>query len=105
LLPSGVKLVSEISGYLVADFRMTSDTIVEHLDSTVVSRHGEQERAARGYNPNKRGRLLAVGAFWHRDPKQSQLLLAVSRWRRAWFEGLWANAGHPPVLPVQLEIG
>ncbi len=49
--------------------------------------------------------VLAVGAFWHRDPKQNQLLLAVSRRRRAWFEGLWANAGHPPVLPVQAKIG
>ena len=49
--------------------------------------------------------VLAVGAFWHRDPNQNQLLLAVSRRRRAWFEGLWANAGHPPVLPVQVKIG
>lgn len=49
--------------------------------------------------------VLAVGAFWHRDPKQNQLVLAVSRRRRAWFEGLWANAGHPPVLPVQTKIG
>lgn len=42
--------------------------------------------------------VLAVGAFWHRDPSRAQLLLAVSRRRRAWFEGLWANAGHPPVI-------
>jgi len=39
--------------------------------------------------------VLATGAFWHRNPKQSQLLLAVSRRRRAWFDGLWANAGYP----------
>lgn len=32
LLSVGIKLVSEISGYLIADFRMTLDTIVEHLD-------------------------------------------------------------------------
>ncbi|MEI7993890.1 MAG: hypothetical protein WCH01_03200 [Methylococcaceae bacterium] len=49
--------------------------------------------------------VLAVGAFWNRAPNQNQLLLAVSRRRRAWFEGLWANAGHPPVLPVQAKIG
>ena len=49
--------------------------------------------------------VLAVGAFWNRDPKQNQLLLAVSRRRRAWFEGLWANAGDPPVLPVPAKIG
>ncbi|RFC36593.1 MAG: Transposase DDE domain group 1 [Candidatus Nitrotoga sp. LAW] len=49
--------------------------------------------------------VLAVGAFWHRDPNQNKLLLAVSRRRRAWFEGLWANAGYPPVLPVQVKIG
>jgi hypothetical protein len=49
--------------------------------------------------------VLAVGAFWHRDSKQNQLVLAISRRRRVWFEGLWANAGHPPVLPVQTKIG
>lgn len=49
--------------------------------------------------------VLAVGAFWHRDSTRNQLLLAVSRRRRAWFEGLWANAGHPPVLPVQAKVG
>ncbi len=49
--------------------------------------------------------VLAVGALWHRDQKQNQLLLAVSRRRRAWFEGLWANAGEPPVLPVQTKFG
>lgn len=49
--------------------------------------------------------VLAIGAFWHRDPKQNQLLLAVSRRRRAWFDGLWANATHPPVLPVQTKNG
>ena len=32
LLSGGIKLVSEISGYLIADFRMTPDMIVEHLD-------------------------------------------------------------------------
>lgn len=32
LLHAGVKLVSEISRYLVAYFHMTSNTIVEHLD-------------------------------------------------------------------------
>jgi hypothetical protein len=49
--------------------------------------------------------VLAVGAYWNRAPNQNQLLLAVSRRRRAWFEGLWANAGHPPVLPIQAKIG
>lgn len=49
--------------------------------------------------------VLAVGTFLNRDPEQNQLLLAVSRRRRAWFEGLWANAGEPPVLPVQAKIG
>jgi hypothetical protein len=31
-LPAGIELVSEISGDLIADFRMMSDTIVKHLD-------------------------------------------------------------------------
>ncbi len=44
--------------------------------------------------------VFAVGAYWNQDPNKNQLLLAVSRRRRAWFEGLWANAGHPPSLPI-----
>ena len=28
----GIKLVSEIRGHLIADFRMAPDTVVEHLD-------------------------------------------------------------------------
>ena len=38
-------------------------------------------------------KVFAVGAFWHKDSDKRQLNLAVSRRRRAWFEGLWANAG------------
>jgi hypothetical protein len=34
-LPGGIKLDSEISRYYVADFRMTSDAIVKHLDHSV----------------------------------------------------------------------
>jgi hypothetical protein len=32
-------------------------SITLDMDSTVITRHGEQQGAARGYNPNKRGRL------------------------------------------------
>ena len=39
-------------------------------------------------------KVFAVGAFWHKDPDKRQLNLAVSRRRRAWFEGLWTNAGN-----------
>jgi hypothetical protein len=38
-------------------------------------------------------KVLAVEAFWHKNPDKRQLNLAVSRRRRAWFEGLWTNAG------------
>ena len=44
--------------------------------------------------------VLAVGASRHRDPSRNELMLSVPRRRRAWFEGLWSNAGHPPVIPV-----
>lgn len=49
--------------------------------------------------------VLAVGAYWEGDSKQDNpirkptLRLAVTRKRRRWFEGLWANAGEP----VRLE--
>jgi hypothetical protein len=46
------------------------------------------------------GQVLAVGASWHRDPNNNTLILSVPRRRRAWFSGLWSNAGHPPVIPV-----
>jgi len=35
----------------------TLHSITLDMDSTVITRHGEQQGAARGYNPNKRGRL------------------------------------------------
>ena len=46
------------------------------------------------------GQVLAVGASWHRDPTNNTLILSVPRRRRAWFMGLWSNAGHPPVIPL-----
>ena len=41
------------------------------------------------------GLVLAIGGSWHKDAKQSRLLLSVPRRRRAWFAGLWANATEP----------
>ena len=35
----------------------TLPSVTVDMDSTVITRHGEQQGAARGYNPNKRGRL------------------------------------------------
>ena len=46
------------------------------------------------------GQVLAVGASWHRDTANNTLILSVPRRRRAWFMGLWSNAGHPPVIHV-----
>lgn len=46
------------------------------------------------------GQVLAVGASWHRDSSRNTLMLSVSRRRRAWFQGLWSNAGHSPVIPA-----
>ena len=41
--------------------------------------------------------VLAVGALWDDNAKNTKqtFRLAVARKRRAWFEGLWANAGKP----------
>ncbi len=45
--------------------------------------------------------VLAVGAYWEGDSKKDKpaskptLRLAVTRKRRHWFEGLWANAAEP----------
>ena len=58
--------------------RLSIDRLTMDVDSTVITRNGQQEDAARGYNPNKRGRsshhpLLAfiaesrmVANFWLR---------------------------------------
>lgn len=46
------------------------------------------------------GQALAIAASWHRDAERNTLILSVPRRRRGWFEGLWSNAGHPPVIPV-----
>ena len=32
LFLAGIKLVGEVGGYLIADFRMTPNTLVKHLD-------------------------------------------------------------------------
>lgn len=49
--------------------------------------------------------VLAVGASWHRDPERNILMLSVPRRRRAWFDGLWINAGHPPVITAPVNVG
>jgi len=36
--------------------QLNIDTITVDFDSTVITRYGEQEGSAKGYNPNKRGR-------------------------------------------------
>jgi hypothetical protein len=46
-------------------------------------------------------KVLAVGAFWENStlkPDIPTLRLALTRQRRHWFEGLWANAGEPVTL-------
>jgi len=45
------------------------------------------------------GLVLTVGGAWHKDATQNRLVLSVSRRKRAWFSGLWANAAAPPVIP------
>lgn len=50
-------------------------SITLDMDSTVITRHGEQQGAARGYNPNKRGRLSHAG-LCGRDAYGGQLLVA-----------------------------
>lgn len=46
-------------------------------------------------------KVLAVSAFWEKPkvkPDMPTLRLAVTRQRRHWFEGLWANASGPVYL-------
>lgn len=53
--------------------------------------------------------VLAVGAYWEADSKKDNqtskptLRLAVTRKRRPWFEGLWANAAKPVRLSNALR--
>jgi len=44
------------------------------------------------------GLVLAIGGSWHPDARQNRLVLCVPRRKRAWFNGLWANASAPPVI-------
>jgi hypothetical protein len=48
--------------------------------------------------------VLAVGAYWDKPtPNHNHkpvLRLAMAKKRRAWFEGLWANAGEPVALKM-----
>lgn len=48
-------------------------------------------------------KVLAVSAFWEKPkvkPDMPTLRLAVTRQRRHWFEGLWANASGPVSLKL-----
>jgi len=41
------------------------------LDSTVMTRYGQQEGAARGYNPRKPGRCCVFHGNWTLSPRQT----------------------------------
>ena len=43
-------------------------------------------------------KVFAVGAFWDSNAEKNVLRLAVTRRRRQWFEGLWAQAEIDPGL-------
>lgn len=46
-------------------------------------------------------KVLAVGAYWDKPSSEDAkptIRLAIAKKRRAWFEGLWAQAGVPVVL-------
>lgn len=46
-------------------------------------------------------KVLAVGAYWDKPSSEDAkptIRLAIAKKRRAWFEGLWAQAGQPVVL-------
>ena len=42
-------------------------------------------------------KVLAVGAYWDKPSEDIKpaIRLAIAKKRRAWFEGLWSNAGEP----------
>lgn len=44
------------------------------------------------------GQVLAIGASWHHNRDYNTLILSFPRRRRAWFMGLWSDAGHPPLI-------
>lgn len=44
------------------------------------------------------GQVLAIGASWHRNRDYNTLILSYPGRRRAWFTGLWSNAGYPPLI-------
>ncbi len=49
--------------------------------------------------------VFAVDTSWHKNASRNQLLLSVPRRRRAWFAGLWANAGQSPTIPDSANVG
>lgn len=44
------------------------------------------------------GQVLAIGASWRHNRGCNALILSFPRRRRAWFNGPWSNAGHPPQI-------
>lgn len=44
------------------------------------------------------GQVLAIGASRRHNRGCNALILSFQRGRRAWFNGLWSNTGHPPQI-------
>lgn len=89
-----------LGSFVLRDFWATEAALgvaMLSYDLMSVFRHAVMRQKVHSTLSTLHHQVLAVGAMWddsaHNDPPA--LRLAVTRKRRPWFEGLWANAGEP----------
>lgn len=89
-----------IDSFVLRDFWATEAALgVSMLSYNLMSvfRHAVMRQKVHHTLSTLHHQVLAVGALWDDNPKNTKqtFRLAVTRKRRPWFEGLWANAGEP----------
>jgi len=95
-------LIKTRSGFVLRDFWASEAALgVTMLAYNLMSvfRHAVMRQSVHHTLSTLHFKVLAVGAFWHSNPGQSEkqtFRLAVAGKQRPWFEGLWAK-------PVSLD--
>lgn len=92
-----------LSSFVLRDFWATEAALgVTMLSYNLMSvfRHAVMRQKAHHTLSTLHHQVLAVGALWDDNVKHTKqtFRLAITRKRRPWFEGLWANAGEPVKL-------
>lgn len=89
-----------LDSFVLRDFWATEATLgVAMLSYNLMSvfRHAVLRQKVHHTLATLHHKVLAVGAYWDKPSEDIKpaIRLAIAKKRRAWFEGLWSNAGEP----------